>query len=421
MGTRSIIYHPAANLAGLPSPRELEQRKSNEWQVTLRVMVLSLYLDEQWNSKRRPAIMLVTDFTANNDLLYPPGAPTTFTFDGELDQLDANRVFGISVDRNAFDAVAQGLENVIDDSVYDFTKFHMCLIDKEKVMATVTCKLKTYRNRIESWLVGDSLQLAPEAKDAEIRQRLDKLSSAAGRKIEPEVRKPLVKRSPSSPIPPSPSPPPAQPPATERHRNSSIIKNLDYANKRVRFDAQQAPQPLLYGSQQPVTDTLDGFSQAYKTLHETDDLFSQPLPLSQRGVLESPPLELELVDVEVLIREFFPQQFIVKPYARTLKIMPFKALTWNASQESVLEMEFITETEICSFLGLTEIEEALEAIPIIVDQMRNLEQSARSGRLSLVKIQKRVQAFSSTKTERHYWTCVTPLSKLEREASETAR
>jgi hypothetical protein len=418
---KSIIYHPAANLAGLPSPRELEQRRSNEWQVTLRVMVLSLYLDEQWNSRKRPAIMLVTDFTANNDLLYPPGAPTTFTFDGALDQLDANRVFGVSVDRNAFDAVAQRLENAIDDSGYDFTKFHMCLIDKERVMATVTCKLKTYRNKIESWLVGDSLQLAPEAKDADIFQRFDRLSSDAGRRNEPKVRKPSVKRSPSSPIPPSPSPPPAQPPATERPRNSSIIRNLDNLNKRVRFDAQQAPQPLLHVSQSPVTDTLDGFSQAYKCLHESDDLFSQPLQLSQRGALQSPPLELELVEVEVLIREFFPQQFIVKPYARTLKIMPFKVLTWDASQDNLLELEFITETEICSFLELTEIEEALEAIPIIVDQMHNLEQSAKSGRRSLVKIQKRVQAFSSTKTERHYWTCVTPLSKLEREAGETAR
>lgn len=422
------IQHNAGNIASFPSANDIRRAKmqNSVYEISLPVMVLSFFRDPNWTEKR-PPILLVTDFSVNNNLHFPNGAQKYFTFNNSKKRLELNKVFAISVPLPHFNSISSKLHKAIGPNEYDFTRFDLCLIESEKLIVKVTIRLKEFAGNIESWLDKDTLteydDVLSSNEDREsvrlIRKRFNEepddvydgddyegqSSDSSSRYVSPREspQKEVVFTKPQRSIPISEQP----------------------QNKRAK------PNNNTKTSYSQLPDTLDEFSQDFlqakaepfedpDTQCELEPVDTTPNPAQiktspSRVISHShaPKIEADVPidELSCIIKDFSPSSFIVKPFGRTLKIAPFKIFAQNGEDYKIFELEFITESEICNFLGLQEIEEALEMLPFIENQSSLVKENGRQSRVSYIKIQKKVQQFTAN-VERCYWTCLTPLREL---------
>ncbi|CAH2352189.1 hypothetical protein CLIB1423_06S00782 [[Candida] railenensis] len=462
----TMIYSDARDVSNLPKVdqiRNVDDRISRFY-VTLPLMVLSYFHDRAWNNGNRPGILLVTDFTKNEDLLFPKGTPEIFTFGGEKKRLSKEKILSISVSKNLFSSISSSLKqaSVVGDE-YDFNEYGQCSIDKEKIIANIKFRLKVYDGKIEGSIDSiDGFNILPKgtsnAKVARLQQNFLRelpddyfgfgsmpppgFNTAPSIIDVPNKRVKIETKVEYSQIPDSidefsqehreimndndndnrsqemeESQLFSQPEAELGQGGEEEEESDNLENQEIHDDlAHQATQVCGtsdqgYDEDNALASTTRKNDQNAKVLHNS--ALSQIRPPAPNSPTSSYPLS-KVFEVEGIMKEIIPQNFVVKPYGRTLKIAPFKLFIESVvhGEARIFELDLITESEICNFLGLKEIEDALESLPIIENLLRNIKRQGDNNTFSKIKMQKKVHTFLSTDVEMNYWTCVTSLEDL---------
>lgn len=461
-----MIYSDARDVSNLPKIDQIRNvdDRTLRFYVTLPLMVLSYFHDRAWNNGNRPGILLVTDFTRNDELLFPRGTPEIFTFGGEKKRLSKDKILSISVSKNLFLSILSRLKQALAvGDEYDFNEYGQCLIDKEKIIANIKFRLKVYDGKIEGSIDSiDGFDIVPKStsnpKVARLQQNFvrelpddyfgfgsmppPEFNTAPSVIDVPNKRVKIETKVEYSQIPDSIDE------FSQEHRE--IMNNNDNDNndemEESQLFSQPEPEPEPEAGEEEDSDNLEnqeiGDDLTHQAGHECgtsaqgcdedNDLASRTknndhndkLVVKNSALLQirppapnSPTLSFPLskvFEVEGIIKEIIPQNFVVKPYGRTLKIAPFKLFIESVvhGEARIFELDLITESEICNFLGLTEIEDALESLPIIENMLRNIKLQGDINTLSKLKMQKKVHTFLSTDVEMNYWTCVTSLEDL---------
>lgn len=456
---KNILQTLTVGLLGeLPGPETVAQAtfQNTRLKVTLPVYVVSCLRRPTWRTTGY-GILFVTDFTPTPASTVANGLAnkslaTEYSVDG-YKKIGPDRLFLVSIAHNRYHDVQELLRNHIAPSRrgrYDLFDTEKCSVEEEGLFVNLTVLLKVYNNAVEGiyfdheFLTEKTIERAyhDDAPVARLAARFKRYSFSLldqrlaegyfplmkyyqrGQDSQPEA----VAESQAAGLPPHlpPNLPPnllpdfeSSQPKRPRLNASSLV-----FHRHAAVDDTQRPLEVISSDPDPSVGTQ--VSRNDSTEHgslrsPSPSLLTQipfvPLEARVKRTTLSHLVGLPHTIASIKTNRTYRtsarlahphdvSSIVVKPYQRTLKVAPFSLDVVDGGVDLTLELH--TDTDLCRFLGVGEVEELYDQLGTITSHLKEL--SEYSGPLDMAVTRRLMPLHGGH--HRAYWTCITPLKEL---------
>lgn len=437
-------------LGNLPTPQEVG--RSSNIVADLPVYILGVHKSHKWDQSKS-GVLVFTDFTdIQNTVIDDPAYPLSTIpkdyFEDSERPLAKAKLYSISVKSSDFDKLVTRIRPYIPSNInFDVGYKENSKIDMLGVFCRLKFRVSTMDGRIggffntislmnnenKSMIFDDKfplfVNLVKRIKDqcsktfyAQLNNKwdLDILIKGPKRVIanekeivsqnmEPPAKRhlggtnllfqqynPLESQRPASQVASQyPSQYPTHKPSLQRPATQ-----LPATQVQERPVANSTQITSSYSSEESQLKILPNFDECLINKVSIEELLQLPAD-------ESVIKQNKLFDIDGYIKGLLPYKpFIIKPFGRTLKVAQFKLILYNKRN---LAIEFHNESEICAFLGITEVEEIISNLSSIEDKFYRLVQNPNKL-LQGIKVKRKFRQLGNYKIA--YWTSTSTLDDI---------